>query len=54
MSFADRTAELWLEIDQLHLRYLQHEDTVAKVMNCIYFLKDIITLRSFSIRYIQL
>ena len=31
MSFADRTAELWLEIDQLHLRYLQHEDTVAKV-----------------------
>jgi len=31
MSFADRTSELWLEIDQLHLKYLQHEDNVSKI-----------------------
>ena len=31
MSFADGTSELWLEIDQLHLKYLQHEDNVSKV-----------------------
>ena len=31
MSFADRTSELWLEIDQLHLKYLQHDDNVLKV-----------------------
>ena len=27
----DTTAALWLEIDQLHLKYLRHEDNVAKV-----------------------
>ena len=30
-SFADRTSELWLQIDQLHLKYLQHDDNVLKV-----------------------
>ena len=28
----DKTAELWLEIDQLHLSYLQHEETPPKVI----------------------
>jgi hypothetical protein len=27
----DKTAELWLEIDQLHLSYLQHEESPPKV-----------------------
>ena len=27
----DTTAALWLEIDQLHLKYLRHEDNVAKI-----------------------
>ena len=30
-SSMDTTAALWLEIDQLHLKYLRHEDNVAKV-----------------------
>ena len=31
MSSVERTKELWLEIDQRHLKYLQHDDNVAKV-----------------------
>ena len=27
----DTTAGLWLEIDQLHLKYLTHDDNVEKV-----------------------
>ena len=30
-SSMDTTAALWLEIDQLHLKYLGHEDNVAKI-----------------------
>ena len=32
MSMSDnRTAALWLQIDQLHLKFLQSEDTPAKL-----------------------
>jgi len=31
MSSVERTKELWLEIDQRHLKYLQHDDNVAKI-----------------------
>jgi hypothetical protein len=33
MSFADKTAELWFEIDQLHLSFLQHDETPPKVIS---------------------
>jgi hypothetical protein len=33
MSFADKTAELWFEIDQLHLSFLQHDETPPKVFS---------------------
>jgi hypothetical protein len=38
MSFADKTAELWFQIDQLHLSYLQHDETPPKVIVQFYFL----------------
>lgn len=31
MTFADKTAELWYEIDQLHLSYLQHDENPKKL-----------------------
>jgi hypothetical protein len=37
MSFADKTAELWFEIDQLHLSFLQHDETPPKVISRRHF-----------------
>ena len=30
-TIEEKTTNIWCEIDTLHLKYLQHEDNVAKV-----------------------